>query len=121
MARPLDPRSRAQACRLTGMHEATVRKMERAGLLPPIDSWTVIDLVWAKALTSPGVSTNRLPPRPEVMSDQDVLVVPLSGPEIGTIHASMLQAIGAVDALRAVPVAVLAIGAWYADLREDWS
>lgn len=121
MARPMDPRSRAQACRLTGMHEATVRKLERSGALPPIHQWTAADLVWAKVLTSPGITAARLPQRVETIGDQDVLVVPLSGPGVGTVHSSLLQAIGAVDALRDVPVAVLAIGSWHADLREDWS
>lgn len=121
MARPMDPRSRAQACRLTGMHEATVRKLERSGALPPIGEWTAIDLVWAKALTSPGITADRLPERPVMINAQDVLVVPLTGPSLGAIHASMLQAMGAVDALNDIPVAVLQIGAWHTDLVEEWS
>lgn len=121
MARPVDPRSRAQACRLAGVHEATVRKLERAGALPPAPQWTAADLTWAKVLTSPGLRTQALPDRPRSIGAEDVLVVPLAGEARGSIHASLLQAIGAVDALRQVPVAVLQIGRWHAELSREWT
>lgn len=121
MARPLDPRSRAQACRLTGVHEATVRKLERDGLLAPVAQWTAIDLVWAKVLTAPGVRHECLPPRPATIGPEDVLVVPLLGPDPALVQPSLLQAIGEVDRLRAYPVAVLQIGRWFTDLKDAWT
>lgn len=121
MARPLDPRSRAQACRLTGVHEATLRKVERDGLLPPAGQWTAIDLVWAKVLTTPGVRHDLLPAKPAVIGLEDVLIAPLLGPESAIIQASMLQGIGAVDRLRDYPVAILQIGRWFADLQDAWT
>ena len=49
MARPLDPRSRAHACRLTGINEATARKLEREGVLPPADTWTRCCKLWVRS------------------------------------------------------------------------
>jgi len=120
MARPLDPRSRAQACRLTGVHEATLRKVERDGLLPPLGEWTAMDLVWAKVLTTPGVRHELLPTKPAVIDVEDVLIAPLLGPDAAIIQASMLQAMGVVDRLREYPVAVLQIGRWFAELQDSW-
>ena len=121
MARPLDPRSRAQACRLTGVHEATVRRLERQGLLSPVSEWTAIDLVWARVLTTPGLRPGALPPRPDTIGPEDVLIVPILGPEAGEITPSMLQAMGLVDRLRENPVAVLQIGRWFTSLQESWT
>ena len=121
MARPLDPRSRAQACRLTGAHEATVRKLERRGALRPVTDWTAIDLVWAKVLTTPGVEAQRTPPPPATISPGDVLLIPTVGAEVGTIHGSLIQAIGVLDAAPDTPQLVLQIGRWHADLAQDWA
>ena len=121
MARPLDPRSRAQACRLTGAHEATVRKLERRGALRPVTQWTAIDLVWAKVLTTPGVDPQRTPPPPAVISPGDVLLIPTIGAQVGAIHGSLIQAIGALDAQPDTPQLVLQIGRWHSDLAQDWA
>lgn len=120
MARPVDPRSRTQACLLIGVNEATVRKLEREGLLPAASEWTALDLVWAKVLATPGVRPERLPARPSHLGVEDVLIVPLLGPEQGVIEASLLQAVGTVDRLRDYPVAVLQVGRWLSALQGAW-
>ncbi|GEM_PF-3504055 len=120
MARPLDPRSRAHACRLTGINEATARKLEREGVLPPADTWTAADLVWAKVLTTPGLRQAGLPAKPDSIGAEDVLIAPMVSHEAAEILPTMLQALGALDRLRQFPVACLQIGRWYTDLREQW-
>ena len=119
MGRPPEPRSRAAAARLTGLHESTLRSLERSGDLPPSGEWTAADLVWAKVLTCPGVDRTALPHRPKVFAPGSYLV---AGIAPGTVAGapSLIGVLGILEPLADVPAVTLPVGAWLAQMEPSW-
>jgi hypothetical protein len=118
MGRPPEPRSRSAAARLTGVHESTLRSLERTGDLPPATDWTPADLVWAKVLTTPGVERTALPHRPAVFAPGSYLVAAHT-PALSTA-ASLIGVVATLESLPGQSAVVLPVGDWTAAIEAQW-
>jgi hypothetical protein len=118
MGRPPEPRSRSAAARVTGIHESTLRALERSGDLPPAPQWSAADLVWARVLTAPGVDRATLPRRPDGFLSGSYLVV-AADPVMQTAP-SLIAVVAAVEQLGSQPAVTLPVGRWREEIEPLW-
>lgn len=118
MGRPPEPRSRSAAARVTGIHESTLRALERSGDLPPASDWSAADLVWARVLTAPGVDRATLPRRPTGFPASSYLVV-ASDPVLQTAP-SLIAVIAVLEQLGSQSAVTLPVGRWREEIELLW-
>ncbi len=118
MGRPPEPRSRSAAARATGIHESTLRALERSGDLPPASDWSATDLVWARVLTSPGVDRATLPRRPDVFSAGSYLV--MAAEPVMQAAPSLIAVLAVLEQLGSQPAVTLPVGRWREEMEQRW-
>lgn len=118
MGRPPEPRSRSAAARVTGIHESTLRALERSGDLPPASDWSATDLVWARVLTAPGVDRATLPQRPAVFADGSYLVV--ASDPVMQAAPSLIAVLAVLEQLGSQPAVTLPVGRWHEEMEQRW-